>query len=188
MLKEVYKAIKKAIGDQIDGINDLDWYLGQYDQDGDNTLYTTPAVYIEFQPMDWEQLKVGVQACNLMVSIHAVNASLYDTDQRILDAASNHLELENSVYRALQGFRCMLSYLPEYAGLAGGANDRVLLESMVRQRTYPDHDINRLLVSVQEFKTRIYDYSAEPQYQEVIANLNLTAEKATIVEPPFRSL
>lgn len=186
MLKDVYQAIKKRLGEEIPALAWIDWYLAQYAQEGEQALWTTPACFIEFLPLDWQTLGSGVQASNVMLQIHLVNETHYDDDKRVLDATIGHLAQAQQVYTALHNWRCMMSYVDEYAALEGTENDRVLLESMVRVRTYPDHDMSRLLVAVQEFTMRIYDYDAQLQWQDVLASLDLQVEKAAIIEPPYK--
>lgn len=185
MIKEVYQAFKKRLGEEITALNWIDWYLAQYDMEGQQALWTTPAAFVEFLPINWQMLTNGVQASNIMLQVHLVNESHYDDDKRMTDDQVDHLGMENEVYLALQNWRCMLSYLDEYAALAGTPDDRVLVETVVRSRTYPDHLMSRVLVSVQEFTTRIYDYSATPQWGSVLASLDLQVEKATIIQPPY---
>jgi len=185
MLKDVYQALKKRISEEIPAITWIDWYLAQYDQEGEQAMWTTPAAFIEFLPLDWQSLGSGVQASNVMLQVHLVNETHYDDEKRMLDATINHLGQAQDIYKALHNWRCMLSYVDEYAALAGTENDRVLLESMVRVRTYPDHNMSRMLVAVQEFTMRIYDYDAQIQWQEVVAALDLQVEKADVIESPY---
>lgn len=185
MMKEVYQAFKQRLSSEITELNWVDWYLNQYAQEGEQSMWTTPAAFVEFMPIDWQMLSNGVQSSNVMFQIHLVNESQYDDDQRMTDVQINHLGMERDVYLSMQNWRCMISYLPRYADLADTPADRVLIESTVRVRTYPDHEMNRMLVSVQEFITRIYDYSAQPQWQSVLAELDLKVQKATIISPPY---
>jgi len=113
----------------------------------------------------------------LNFAVHLVNESVHSTDERILDPALNHLGQEASAFKALQNYRGLLSALPAYAALAGTDNDRVILESIVRTSTEPDHNMRRQLVSVQQFRTIIYDYSAVPNWIETLASLTITVEK-----------
>jgi hypothetical protein len=186
MLKLVYMAVKKRLGARLLDVRWIDWYLNQYAQEGEQSLWTTPALFIEFPPLDWRKLGNGVQVSDATMLVHLVNETHYDDDKRIIADVPGHLEEEAEVYAALEGFRCKLSYLDEYASLAGQPEDRVLMETTVRLRTYPDHDMSRLLVSVQEFTTRIYDYGATPEWQQVTAALQADVQKAATVAPPFR--
>jgi hypothetical protein len=173
MTKEIYQALKqRLLRINLDGNHHnppifkyVDWYYGQYhEQDQDEgagaTLWDTPAAFIEFAPIAWQTLGDGLQKAQLHFTVHVVNESMYDTDQRVLDDGQDHFGLEAQVYAALHRHRVLLSHLPAFAALSGTADDRVLCESITRVSTVIDHTLRRQLVSVQEFQTTIYDYSA----------------------------
>lgn len=180
MLNLVYSALKKRLtADTAPAY--LDWYYGQYDeaemQDGGELLWTTPAQFVEFLPIEWETRPGNIQAANLRFHVHLVNESYEQDDKRILDAALNHLGQESNVFKSLMNFRCLLSYVPGFEALADTDQDRVLIESIVRESTDPDHTMRRQLVSVQRFACRIFDYSATPNWATVLAQLALDVQK-----------
>ena len=185
MFKDVYTAIKQRLNDISDWKNDLDWYLHQYDQDGEEVLYTTPAIYIEFGPVEWNTYPDNRQRGVMEFRIHLVNESDYDNDQRVLDPAINHLGQEAEIFRGLQGWGCKLSYIPEYSALSGTDNDVVLLNDVVRIRTEPDHELSNLLISIQTFQCNVYDYNALPQWQYITAQLEADVQIATHITDPF---
>lgn len=181
MLNLVYSAIKKRLAAQVLPLPKyVDWYYAQYledeMEDGGQLLWQTPALFVEFLPIEWETRPQNIQTSTLRFNTHLVNESFYDNDQRVLDAAVNHLGQESSVFVALMNWRCMLSYVPGFEALADTANDRVLLESIVRESSEPDHTMRRQLVGVQRFACRIYDYSAQPQWAQVLAALSLDVQ------------
>lgn len=180
MLNLIYAALKKRLAGQVEP-KYIDWYMGQYledeQEDGGESLWNTPAVFLEFLPVDWDTRPGNVQTATLKLNAHLVNATLYDNDQRILDATINHLGMESQVFQALMNWRCMLSYVPGFEALEDTSNDRVLIESMVRNTTEPDHSMRQQLVSVQGFSSRIFDYSATPQWVQVLATLALDVQK-----------
>jgi len=180
MLNLVYSALKKRLAAETEPAY-LEWYYGQYDEDtmeeGGEMLWTTPAQFLEFLPIRWETRPNNIQAATLLFNVHLVNESFDSTDQRILNATLNHLGLESNVFRALMNFRCLLSYVPGFEALEDTDADRVLIESISRESTDPDHTMRRQLVSVQRFACRIYDYSALPNWTTVLAELDLDVQK-----------
>lgn len=185
MFKDVYTALKQRLNTELDWKNELDWYLHQYDQDGEEVIYTTPAVFVEFVTVEWNTYPDNRQRGVMEFRIHLVNECNYDTDQRILDATLNHLGQESEVFRALMGWGCKLSYITAYAALNGTDNDAVLINDIIRTRTDPDHELSNLLVSVQTFQANVYDYNALPQWQSIVATLNLQAALAEHITDPF---
>lgn len=183
MLDKIYAALKLRLAEEVPDLKEIDWYLGQYDEtDPDiQNWYTSPAAYLEWDPIQWASIGMYAQAADATLNVHIVNATLYDNDQRILDAANNHFGLEREVFRALHGWRVRLIDLEPAA-----PPELMLCETLVRRETIPDHSLRRSLVSIQRFTTRIYDYSAVPEYEQIVAQLNLTAQLADEVTPPFR--
>lgn len=160
----------------------VDWYFGQYIESemegGGELLYTTPAIFVEFAPIEWVTLPGSIQRTVLRFSVHLVNESMYATDKRFVgDPALDHLGQESQVFRALMNRRFMLSDVPSFAALAGTENDRVLVESIVRKSSESDHVMHRQLVSIQSFEATVYDYSAQPTWATVLAALQLEIQK-----------
>lgn len=180
MLSLVYQALKKRLVNTTTPAY-VDWYMGQYlepeAEEGGQLLWRTPAQFVEFMPVQWQTLGNNVQAANTQFNLHLVNDCYHDDDQRITDAALGHLAQEAAVYATLQNWRCHLSYVPGFEALEGTPDDRVLIESITRERTDPDHNMGRQIVSVQGFACRIYDYGAVKNWVEVLAALNLTVIK-----------
>lgn len=179
MLNLVYAALKKRLDTECQP-RYIDWFMGQYLEDeaeeGGQLLWDTPAQFVEFMPVSWQTLLTNVQVCDLAFNVHLVNDSYFDNDARVLDPTLNHLGQETAVFRALMNWRCMLSYVPGFEALAGTANDRVLMESVVRESTEPDHNMRRQLVSVQRFTCRVYDYGATKTWVSVLAALAVDTE------------
>lgn len=176
MLDLVYSALKKRLVASTEP-EYLEWFYGQYDEsemeEGGELLWTTPAQFIEFLPLDWETRPMGIQTSVLRFNVHLVNESFDPGEQRILNASLNHLGGESAIFKALMNFRCLLSYVPGFEDLEGTEDDRVLIESIVRESTESDHTMRRQLVSVQRFSCRIFDYSALPNWTDVLAGLDL---------------
>lgn len=183
MLDKIYVALKGRLAEEVPALAEVDWYLGQYDEtDPDvQNWYVSPAAFLEWDPIPWESIGMYAQAANATLNVHVVNATLYDNDERILSAATNHFGLEQAVFKALHGWRVRLTDVEPDA-----PEGLMLCETLVRRETIPDHSLRRSLVSIQRFTTRIYDYSAVPDYEQVLASLNLTVQPDTQITTPWR--
>lgn len=159
---------------EINGFEDVDWFLEQYEIPDDVLVYTTPIAYIEFSNLQWETLPREVQEATLQFSVHTVTDTLRDDDGRILSPVSNNLNLAEEVFKKLMNDRGMLSDLPSFQNLAGTGNDLVLFNSINRIGQRFDHRLSNYLVTIQTFETRIFDYSATPDFQQIMATLNLS--------------
>lgn len=149
MLESIYKALKERL-ETIPDVDEVDYFLGQYLQaEGGSVLYSDEALFIEFLPIPWQSLRGGVQKAVLNFRIHAVSSCLYDDENRLIGTGVfDHMGLVTKVFQSLQNFRAI-----EPSG-------NVLFESVVRIRTEPNHDLDLVMVTVQEFQATIFDYSA----------------------------
>lgn len=176
MIKEVYQALKKRIG-EIAEMDRVDWFMNQYneaDESGNVLVYETPVVYLEFPPIEWQQMGSGIQRATISFNAHLVTESVADDDKRILDTTYvNHLGIENKVFVKLNNWRTNLSYVDAYGSLANTDKDRVLIESIVRKVTEPDHNLSEFVVTVQQFSCVIYDYSGMKNWKKVLAEISL---------------
>jgi hypothetical protein len=159
MTKEIYEALEKRLLEKVPGLKYVDWYYGQYDEaDDDAMVWITPSVFLEFFPMDWQQLgQSGMQMGTLRFTTHVVTDTAYDDKQRM--TVHNHLSFEKSVYIALQGWDCMLSYLDNYAALANTNNDVQLFNSITRETSESDHALQRFIVTKASYECNVIDAS-----------------------------
>lgn len=172
-MKEIFLLLQQRLQTQIPGLNEVDWYMGQYLQSGDNTLYAVPAAYIEFEPAEPTDLPKGMQLLDLAINIHLVHEALYDTSQRVTDLAVEHMEMVGLVHKNLNRFEGKLSDLPETASLKDTDKDRTILNRMSRTGLPVDHSLNNLIVTVQQFQATAFDYSGMKEYKEVMATLKI---------------
>ncbi len=186
MLNLAYAALKSRLQQEC-APQYIDWYMGQYLEeeaaDGGQVLWATPAMFIEFLPVQWQTLTGNIQVTDLAFNVHLVNDSVFDTDERILDSTLNHLGQEGAIFRALMNWRAMLHDVPGMDTLEDTSADRVLLESVVRNSTEPDHNLRRQLVSVQQFTARLYDYTATKQWVQVLTDLDLEVLRVLSLTP-----
>jgi len=179
MLQLVYPVLKQHLNAEISALKFIDWDLGQYNQLGEEVVRASPVVYIGFDPIEWETLPKGIQRSVLSFTLTLVSDSAYGDERDMLDTTYiNHLGIWNELYSKMQNKRFLFSDLPGNSALAGTANAHVVLESVVRINSDPHSNIDKLIVSSHRFEAMMYDYSAVPGFQTVLADLvcNLTIE------------
>lgn len=168
MLKQIYQVLKAHLETQVTELKLVDWYLGQFAQQGEDAVRITPAAYIRFTPLEWQHLKGphNVQRAVMELEIHLVSDTAYGDGRDMTDETYiDHLGIEAKIYRALQGKRAMLSAAPGYEELADTPGDRILIESLVRTMTEPHDQLDNLIVTVLVFQGNIFDYSASPGFE-----------------------
>jgi uncharacterized lipoprotein YehR (DUF1307 family) len=166
-----YQIIKKRLS-EIQEIKDLNWYLQQYDDNQrGRVLYNAPGVYIQFEPIITQQLDKYTQMAESVITIHLVTDSVQDNDKRI---ATKHAEVLDQIYTKLHGFSARVSYLDEFAALAGTADDKRMLNSMRRTGITPPHNFSSKVVSLQNFTTVIYDHSKNKVFDSIVAGFQVT--------------
>lgn len=177
MIKELYQLIKQRL-QTITELKEVDLYLGQFEQDGDVTLYQAPAVYIEFDPISFNQHSKGVQNAQVLFTVYLVSEALGADDRKILDnGVINHMGLLDDIFVALQGYVGLLSNLPAFASLAGTPQDFTVINSIVRTgfemlQTPPSN----LYVSLQTFEFNWFDTTACPELTDVtVDDVNIDA-------------
>ena len=154
MTKEIYEAIEKRVLEALPTTY-CDLFLGQYHDETGNPLWSTPAVLIEFAPVNWDPFPDGQQRAILEFTLHLVSETAYDSSKRI--TATDHYANQEALHRFFNRWVCRLTYL----GMTG---DVVLMNTVVRTRTEQSNDMLSLIVTRQNFKTQITDFTASQQW------------------------
>lgn len=178
MLREYYLLIKQQLG-TITGLKQVDWYTGQFDQNGDQAQIVDCAAFIEFDPIDMLQKGGRVQEATVVFTVYLVNHVLIEGDARYTDPTINHLGLMNDIYKKLTHYSARLSELPAFASVAGTEQDIVVVNSLVRTNITTIQELSNLLVTQQVFQGTWIDQSAHPDLQSVTANLLLNPSLKT---------
>lgn len=178
MLKQIYLSIKSKIiqpwyfptpidpDDVIEDLVRVDWYLGQDRQYGQDHVLNTPVCYIEFLTTPLVTLPSNVQHGTIKFNVILLTETVFGDDRDMLHPKIGHQALETNIYKAIQGQRTVLNI---------NGKDITIHESIVRRQLTTHTSINNLVKSIQYFECIAYDYSAYPQYQEILASLNLEA-------------
>lgn len=165
-----YKIIKKRLR-EIPEIKDLDWFLQQYDDNQrGRVMYNAPGVYIQFEPLITQQLDKFTQMADAVITIHLVTDSVHDNEKRI---ATSHATILDAIYGKLHGFSAKVSYLDDFATLAGTADDKRMLNSMRRSGITPPHSFSSKVVSLQQFHVVIYDHTKNKKFNASAAALQV---------------
>jgi hypothetical protein len=172
MTKEIYILLRNRLK-EIAELDEVDWYTGQDEQDGQQEMIVQNGCYIEFMPADFTQLSNMVQQAVIEFDVRLVQDAVYNGEERILDPGLQHLDLTAAIYTKLQGFGAMLSHIPALAHLQGSAQDIVVINDIQRIGIIPDHSINNLLITVQRFRCLVRDVAAVPALQPILATLQL---------------
>lgn len=142
---------------------EVDWYLGQDQNNGDHVL-NTPIAYIEFLPVDYTTLPNGIQHGNLQFNVHLLTETVYGDERDMINETIGHQSLEQGIFRSLHNQRTEVDL-----------NDTTVVfhESIVRKALTPHTRINKLVKSIQRFQCVAYDFEACATMVKVLATLDL---------------
>lgn len=183
MNSELYRVLEKHLTDNVPELNLVDWDLAQYEQDGEDAVRTTPALYIGYREIEWRTHNRYTQRGVMRMRITLVSQTAYGDRNDMTDVTHiNHPGIERKVYRALQGRRFNLSDVPG-VNLDEGDTDVVLIETINRTMQEPHSTLSNFVVTTQEFECVIFDYSAMPIYAQIVAALDLDAAYSITLNP-----
>ena len=175
MYREIFLTLQKHLDDGIAALKLVDWDLQQYNQQQEDAVITTPAAYIAFQNIEFATLNRYIQRGVMEITVSLVTQTAYGDAQDMTDTTYiNHLGIETAIYKALQGKRFNISDIPGVT-LGPDDDDVVLIETIERTGYEPHATQDNLIVTRQSFRANVFDYTADPAYEEVTAALNLTA-------------
>jgi len=115
--------------------------------------YRFPALFVEFEPIEWHQQMNRIRTADLRVRLHIVTKTLATPEDKgkYQNKALEYLDLIEKINAAMQG-------------LCGeGFNAFMLVGSE------PDHDHAEILHNVEIFVTHVTDVSARPAQAMLIA-------------------
>jgi len=144
MRKAIYKAVAERLKTAKIGIQYISLWNRNTEQLTKQKAFRMPAVFVEFEPIDWSQLSQGARSADIRVRLHVITETLATPEEggRYQDRALEHLDLLERVSAAV-------------AGLCGdGFNCFMLVESVT------DHDHERVQHDEECYVTRATDTSA----------------------------
>jgi hypothetical protein len=156
MTAQIFQAIEQRIKTEVSAVELIDWFANQYDDsDLKDFAWITPAVFIEFTPCTWLQSgNFKIQETTLTIRIHTVTDNNFPDSKRF--TTTDHLKIQDAIHTALQGWDCLLSYVPDYAMTT---NDYLLINEMTRTASIPEHQLRPLTVTINEYQAEVYDLS-----------------------------
>ena len=150
-IKNRLKTIQTTEGEQL--FRHFDLWNRQVEFLEEELPFATPAVFVEFDRMDWRTLGRKIQECDLHIRLHVVSEWWSETSDLspIEDEGLRYLDLTDSVVKAMQGFTTPY------------------MNSWMRTASITDHDHLRYVDNVEEYTCLLRDTSAytEPPKAEV---------------------
>lgn len=146
----------------------------------ENTLRLTqsrpfqpPAVFVEFFPVTWSEAGRNTVACDQVLQLHIVTATLAQTDTPYRDEALLRFSLIRAIKAALVDF-------------AGAADDRG--RSFSRFKYYgssTDHNHEQLCEDLEQWQTHCVDCSAAVDDGSIITTTNVSLDTGDIFTDAF---
>lgn len=174
MKKQLYLAIIDRLKN-IPGADDeplfkhFDLWNQQVEFIEQETPFQTPAVFVEFLPLQWRTLGNRMQDADLTTRLHIVTewhalTADYTPDEE-QELALAYLDIVDSVVAALQGFS------------APNTN------TWMRTQTIPNHNHERFVDSVEEYICKVTDNSANTPMTGVDGNVIVPRKQYVTLNP-----
>lgn len=159
MRLQIYKAICERLTAQVPDIKHIDLWNNNIAVLSGGAVWPRPAVFVEFETIEWKQLQNRARMADIAVRLHIVTDSVSYNGSKDpkQDTALAFFELLNKVNAAMQGLR--------------GNN----LAGFMLTTSATNHDHAELIESVERYITRVQDTSAmlETLQQTNVAKLNI---------------
>jgi len=146
-IKERLKTVKNEAGEQL--FKHFDLWNKQVEFIEQKTAFETPAVFVEFMPMQWKTLGNSVQDCQVTVRLHIItecSADYSPTEQQMLEV----FDIIDRVVAKMQNF------------------DTPYMNACMRTQSITSHDHQRYVDNVEEYSCNLRDISAVQQLQSVM--------------------
>lgn len=149
MRKTIYLALSERLKTSGLGIPHVDLWNNNLEQLTGGKAFRTPAVFVEFEPVEWHQLSMGVRAADLRLRLHIVTKTpaTPEAGSKYRARSLAHIDLAESINAVVQGF--------------AGEN----FSSMTLTGTVPDHNHEQLLHEELHYATHVVDDSAARKFR-----------------------
>lgn len=116
-------------------------------------IFETPAIFIEFQPLQWKSTGNNLRQAELNFNLHIVykTKALTAANSSTQTEALMRFELADAIHKQLRGWSPDRTYCGTIAGTA----------------SVTDNDHDQLIADVEEFKCQVIDHSAVVELQKV---------------------
>jgi hypothetical protein len=153
MLKQLYLAIEQKLMAINDGqgqplFKHFDLWNRQVEFIEQETPFVTPAVFVEFMPVEWRNDKSAAQDAMLSFRLHIVTPWYANTAANVVDpgiraTALDYLDIPSLVFKALNRQPCEF----------GSGN----FSPLYRTASIVNHDHERFVDSVEEYRCHLRD-------------------------------
>lgn len=160
MRKQIFQAICARLAERVPDIQFIDLWNNNVATLNGGAVWPMPAVFVEFEVIEWRQQNNGARRGNVAVRLHIVTRAVAThghTDPKMPDALA-FLDLIDRINTAMQGLR--------------GDN----FSGFQLTASATNHDHAELMESVEQYVTSAQDISAMPQ-----------AAQATGITPTLRN-
>lgn len=160
MLAVAYKAFVTRLS-EVEEIRHIDWYNRQETRNKDQHEMDTPAVFIEFRPMQFSGELANkfqkLKRTTLQINFHLVTRNIASTHRGSLDQgqALSHYELVEKIIFKLEEFSVKKSYVQS---LETGEEDEPILNRISVEGITPDHLQSQIIRTVITCETQAYLY------------------------------
>lgn len=174
MKREYFTLLQDHLNATVAALQLVDADLNQYQQRGDDHLLASPAAYILIRDIPWNTLGNKVQRAVMTFDVTLVAQTAYGdirdhTDITYID----YLAIQSTIYQVLKDKRFYIHDVPGFASVEDTDDDAVLMESIDRVDTFTHKNQSNLIVAAERFQCPVFDYSATPAYQKLMAELML---------------
>ena len=151
MRKQIFQAICTRLTDRVPDIQFIDLWNNNVATLNGGAVWPMPAVFVEFEEIEWRQQNNGARRSDIAVRLHIVTRAVAThgyTDQKMPDALA-FLDLIERINTAMQGLR--------------GDN----FSGFQLTTSATNHDHAELMESVERYVTSAQDTSAMPKAAQV---------------------
>ena len=107
MRKQIYKAICERLTQEIPEVKHLDLWNNNIAVLSGGAVWPRPAVFVEFEAIEWKQLQRGARRGDVAIRLHIVTDAVSyngNSDERQEEALS-YLDMLDRINAAMQGLR-----------------------------------------------------------------------------------
>jgi hypothetical protein len=174
MKREYFTLLQGHLNSNVAALQLVDADLGQYQQRGDDHVLTSPAAYLMIRDINWGSLGNKVQRAVMTFDVTLVVQTAYgDIRDHTDNTYINYLAIQSAIYQALKDKRFYIHDVPGMEAVEDTDADAVLIESIDRVDTFTHKNQSNLIVATERYQCPVFDYSATPAYQELMAELEL---------------
>lgn len=147
MRKQIFQAICARLTNRVPDIQFIDLWNNNVQTLNGGAVWPLPAVFVEFEPIEWRQQNNGARRGDVAVRLHLVTraVSTHGTADPKMSDALGFLDLIDQINAAMQGLR--------------GDN----FSGFQLTTSATNHDHAELLESVERYTTSAQDTSAMPR-------------------------